>query len=723
MKKNFTKLAVALLLACHVMAADDPVMLNFVNSDIEATVKAVGLITGKNFVIDPRVKGTVNVVSSSPVPRSEVYPILLSALRLQGFTVVETPGAVKVVVEADAKQNSSATVTRNKMNVSGDRIVTQIYPLHNESAAQLVPILRPLITPNNSIAAYPNANMLVITDYADNIKRLDDIIASVDQPLDADLQTIPLKHASAQEVATTIGKLMPEVSVPGSGPTTPGPIAEGIRKTVVLADSRANTLLVRGENTNAVAQVRKIAETLDRQSANSGNIHVVYLKNADATKLAATLKAILTGQEVQQSATTPLGGGTPSLAQGAGAGGAAPQGGGLGTTGGTSFTQTAPNGGTGGGTVSPGVAIQADPTTNALIVTAPDNIYNNILSVVEKLDARRAQVYIEAMVARIDVDKLGQFGVQWLVGGSSNSSSVFGLSAMAPNTGNNIGAIAENIAKKAYDQLPAGLSLGVVNGSITGGNAPSLGAIANALESNGDGNVLSTPNILTLDNETATILVGQNLPFISGTQASTGSNPNPFTTVDRKDVGITLKVKPQISEGGSVTLQIYQEVSNVDKTATLLTGNAGLATDKSSIESKVLVDDGQTIVLGGLIQDDVEQTRDKVPLLGDIPLLGNLFRYESREHKRTNLMLFIRPVILRDAQNATTLTNERYRMLQESQRSFQSPNHLLLPNMPTVVLPDVDLRSKQEAAAPIGDTKPVDGQATSVQAPAPAAKQ
>jgi general secretion pathway protein D len=682
--KKLTKIALALLLAGQVMAADDKVMLNFVNSDIESTVKAVGLITGKNFVIDPRVKGVVNVISSSPVPRRDVYAILLSALRLQGFAVVEGAGVVKVLPEADAKQNMGATVNR-KLTVDGDRIITQVYPLHNESAAQLVPILRPLITPNNSIAAYPNSNLLVITDYAENIHRLDDIIENIDQPAAAELVTLPLKYASATDVAQTIGRLMPEVTVPGAGSVGPAAVADGIRKTVVLADVRANMLLVRGDNPAHLSQIRKIAENIDRQGAAGGNIHVIYLKNADAPRLAATLKAIITGGDVpqtQQSSFTSVSSGTGNTT-------AAP----VQSTSAQSFS----TGGGGGQTVA-GVAIQADPTTNALIVTAPDNVYNNILSVIEKLDARRAQVYVEAMIAEVSVDKAGEFGVQWLVGGGNNSVNAVGVSNIG-TTGSSLSAIATAAIAKNPSALPAGLLLGVVNGSVTGdGKTPTLGVIASAIEANGDGNVLSMPNLLTLDNEEASILVGQNIPIVTGTQSSTGANQNPFTTVDRKDVGIKLKIRPQISEGGAITMQVSQEVSSIDTSVN--TQGTGIATKKRSIDSKVLVDDGQVIVLGGLIENNVSQSDNRVPLLGDIPVLGNLFRYQKRSAGRTNLMVFLRPVVLRDGKSAQALSSERYKMLQDAQGAYRADNHALLPNLPPVTLPTLDVRPGSAATQP-----------------------
>lgn len=680
-------LVLALLLASQLaFATDDKVMLNFVNSDIESTVKAIGIITGKNFILDPRVKGVVNIVSASPMEKSEVYNIMLSALRLQGFAVVEVGGAVRIVPEADAKQNYGVTLEK-KINVSGDRIITQIYPLKHESAAQLVPILRPLITPNNSIAAYTGSNVLVITDYADNVKRLNQIIANIDQPAASDIITLQLKYASAVEVAQTIGRLMPEVTTPGVI-AQQTPLAEGVRKTVLIADGRANTLIVRGDNQAHITQIRRIVSSLDQQGAVGGNIRVIYLKNADATKLAAVLKAILSGQDIPQAA--PTASFAPASNSGNGASGTNP-------TQPTPSTPTSSASSSSGGSATPGVAIQADATTNSLIITAPDNVYNTLRGVIDKLDARRAQVYVEAMIAEVNVSKSGEFGIQWLLGGGNNQVSAVGSSSLGSgitNIGGNIASVTAGIIAKNPAALPTGFSIGVINGSLNdGGKIANLGVLATAIENNGGGNVLSTPNILTLDNEEARIIVGQNVPFITGTQASTGNNSNPFTTIERKDVGIQLRVKPQVSEGGAITMQVYQEVSSVD--TTVATGNAGLATKKRSIESKVLVDDGQVIVIGGLIQDDLSHSEDKVPLLGDLPVVGNLFRYEARKQGRTNLMVFLRPVILRDGQSAQALTNERYQMLQGNQREYTPEHRLMLPTQPNITLPALDLRKGQ----------------------------
>ncbi|WP_269530764.1 type II secretion system secretin GspD [Chitinimonas sp. BJYL2] len=691
MKRQLKTLALALLLTGQVWAADDKVMLNFVNSDIESTVKAVGLITGKNFVLDPRVKGTVNIVSASPVRQKDVYEILLAALRLQGFAVVEVAGAVRIVPEADAKQSYGLTLGP-KLNASGERIVTQVYPLKHESAQALVPVLRPLITPNNSITPYPGANILVITDYADNIKRLNQIVALVDQPAAADLEVLKLNYASAPDVGQMIGRLMPEVIVSsGAGATAPLVSPDGVRKTSLVADVRSNSLLVRGDNAAHLAQIRKIVASLDKESAAGGNIHVIYLRNAEATKLAATLKAILTGTDVPQQASSNF----TSVSQ-SGLGGTPVQSA-------SAMPVVTTGGGSAGGQAGNGVAIQADATTNALIVTAPDNVYNNIRAVIDKLDVRRAQVYVEAMIAEVSIDKSGEFGIQWLVGGGSDKANTIGLSNLGQG-GSSLANIAAAVATKSYSALPAGFTLGVVNGSVSGdGKTPTLGAIATAIEANGDGNVLSMPNLLTLDNEEAKILVGQNIPIITGTQSSTGANQNPFTTVERKDVGIQLKVKPQVSEGGAITLSVSQEVSSID--ASVSTNGTGIATKKRTIDSKVLVDDGQVIVLGGLIENKVSEGVNKVPLLGDIPVLGNLFRYEKRSSGRTNLMVFLRPVVLRDSQSAATLSNERYQMLRETQQAYQSDRRVMLPDLPEVALPVLDVRPAKPAEAPTGSAQ------------------
>lgn len=652
------KLCVSLLFAAHfAYAADERVTLNFVNSDIESTIKAVGLISGKNFVIDPRVKGTINIVSATPVQKELVYPILLSSLRLQGFAAVEAPGLVKIVPEADAKQHFGIT-TDKKLDVSGDRIITQVYPLRYESASQLVPILRPMVTPNNVIAAYNGANTLVITDYADNVKRLNKIVASIDQPSNADYFTLLLKHSSALDVAASIAKLVPDVASVGSGqPVIPGVGGEGVRRSAVIADPRSNSLLVRAETSAAAQHIRRLVDMLDQPAASGSNINVVYLRNADAVKLAQTLRAVISGQD--------SGSGTASSSAAAST-----------ATASTPASTPTPSG---------GGMIQADAATNALIITAPDYMYRNLRGVIEKLDVRRAQVYVEALIAEIGSDDGSEFGFQWLTANGITNSSKFGAIG-----GTNFGSSGQNILGVAANPLSMGqgLSMGVAKGSfsLNGQEILNLGLLARALESNKIGNVLSTPNLITLDNEEAKIVVGQNVPFITGTQASTGSNPNPFTTVERKDVGITLKIKPQISEGGGVTMQVYQEVSSVDDNK--VSGSVDLTTKKRTIESKVLVDDGQIIVLGGLIEKQVSQSTGKVPLLGDIPFLGALFKYDSRTTHKVNLMVFLKPIVMKDGAAAASLTSERYNYLRAEQQAFMVPDSVVLKAAPAIAMPE-----------------------------------
>lgn len=648
------------------------IMLNFVNADIQSVIKTVGMITGKNFILDPRVTGMVNIVSANPVSRDLVYPILLSALRLQGYAAVEEKGFVKIVPEADAKLNFSATATvgDQQARASGDRIVTQVYPLQYESAAQLVPVLRPLIAPNNVITAYPNNNTLVITDYAENIKRISRIIASIDLPSTGEMHTIKLQYASAVDVAQLLTRLMPETTpVPG---TTP--------KLVIAIDTRANSLIVRAENPSSLTRIRSLLKDLDTPAATSGNIHVVYLRNAEAVKLADVLRGLLAGDTTKAGISVP----TPAPT----APGVPPAA--------TAATVTA----------APASSIQAYAATNSLIITAPDHVYNSLRGVIDKLDARRAQVFVEALVVEVTGSTAGEFGIQWqdLSGINSTTAQVIGGTNFRTSPGSNIIGVASNITT-----VGSGLSIGIVKGTITlpgvTGAVLNLGFLARALESNGNANILSTPNLLTMDNEEAKIVVGQNVPFVTGSYAQaagTGTAVNPFQTIERKDVGLTLRVKPQVAEGGSVKLNIFQEVSSVDKLS--LGSASGVTTNKRSIESTVLVDDGQIIVLGGLIQDDVQTTQDKVPLLGDIPLFGNLFRYETRVRAKTNLMVFLRPVVLRDVQSSATLTGDRYEYIRNEQGKTQSEFHPLLPTLPAPQLPPLKFDPSLKAN-PAADAK------------------
>jgi len=665
--RAFRALCLAALFFCGagMAAQDEKVSLNFVNADINEVVKAVSNITGRNFLIDPRVKGTINIVSSTPVSSALAYDILLSALRLQGFAAVESGGVTKVMPEADAKLNiGTAKDTRS----TDDKLVTRVYVLKYESAVQLVPILRPLIAPNNIVTAYPNNNTLVVTDYASNLKRIEQIVDAIDQPNAAAPIVIPVKHTSAVDLAQTIGRLMQD----GAG------AADASQRLVLLADQRSNSLLLRSDNPERLARVQDLVGKLDIETGSPGNMHVVYLKNAEAASMAQTLRAVMSGEVTTIASTAAATSAAPAAA---------------GTPPSTTANAVAP---TGGGMV------QADVATNALIITAPDPIYNNLRAVIDMLDVRRAEVYVEALIAEVTADKAAEFGVQWQSLNGINSSGaniVGGTNFGAAGSGQNIIESAGNISS-----VGQGLNLGIVRGMMTlpnGTKILNLGLLARALESDANANILSTPNLLTLDNEEAKIIVGQNVPFITGSYAQTGTTATatPFQTIERKDVGLTLRIKPQISEGGTIKLQIYQEVSSVQNST--INNAAGVITNKRSLESTVMVDQGQIVVLGGLIQDSVSNTQQKVPLLGDIPILGALFRYETREHTKTNLMVFIRPYILRSAADSQGLTRDRYEYLRsEQQRSTLPERSPVLPNMSAPEVPPLELKRELSTTPP-----------------------
>jgi general secretion pathway protein D len=650
------------LIAFGVRAAEEPVMLNFVNADIEAVASAIGQMSGRNFLIDPRVKGNVNIVSSRPVPPSAAYDIFLSALRLQGYTAVEGEGVVKILPEADAKLHLRSVSPRSA--AEGDRLQTRVYALKYESAAQMLPVLRPIISPNNTIAVYGANNSLVITDYADNLRRIDRIIDAIDRPgTGGEPVFLPLRNASATEMAATVNRLYAADAAAQ---------ADARGRVSVAPDARTNSLIVRADNPARLARIQEMVQSLDKPTAAGGNLHVVYLKNAEAVRVAQVLRAVLSGEAPAPIASAaPLSTAPPGMNQPPLAGGPGP---GPSPTGGLGPV------GAGGGVV------QADPASNALIISAPDAVFASLKAVIDKLDVRRNQVHVEALIVEMTADKAAEFGIQWLAAHDLTTNATQGFG------GTNFGArgTGTNIIDGAVNpgSLGQGLNLGVVRGQVT---IPGIGTITNlaflarALESDVGANILSTPNLLTLDNEEAKITIGQNVPFITGQYAQTGAatTATPFQTIERKDVGLTLRIKPQISEGGSVRLQIYQEVSSIQDQ----TNPAGIITNKRSLESSVLVDDGQIIVIGGLVQDSTANSMQKVPLLGDIPLLGALFRYETRKQTKTNLMVFLRPLVMREKSTYGPVTSERYRQMIEEQNKARLPPSVVLPNIETPTLP------------------------------------
>jgi general secretion pathway protein D len=648
----------------------EPVTLNFINAEIDAVAKTLATLSGHNVVVDPRVKGTITLTSNVPVAPSQALRLFAAQLRTQSFALVESAGLYLVVPEADAKLQSGG-VSAGAVPASNGQIVTQIFQLNHESANNLVPILRPLISPNNTLNVNPGTNALVITDYADNLQRLARIIAALDVANATGVEVIPLKNALATDLVPILQRLLDSGAASGAAPAAGQ--TDATFKTTVLAEARSNSLILRAANSARMTLARSLVSQLDQPAdkgpnAASGNIHVVYLKNADSTKLAATLRAAIAAQGSAAGGATAATA-MPNTANNAAGGGGAN----------ASFNSA-------GGQPSTGGQIQADPSTNSLIITAPEPQYRQLRAVIDKLDARRAQVFVESLIAEVSAEKAAEFGVQWQgpLGGKGDTN--IGLLGTNFRVGgaNLISLAAQGASGNIAPS--AGLNIGVAhnnNGTYV------LGFLARFLQTTGDGNVLSTPNLLTLDNEEAKIVIGQNVPFVTGQYTNnnnTAGSVNPFQTIERKDVGLTLRVKPQISENGTVKLQIYQEVSRLDPAS--INSATGLITNKRSIESSVLVEDGGIVVLGGLLQDDFGNSQERVPGLGDVPLFGNLFRADSRSRKKTNLMVFLRPVVVRDGASTENLSLSRYEQMRSVQMEATPNSSPGLPAIGSPVLPE-----------------------------------
>jgi general secretion pathway protein D len=688
-KNNFATLFIAISAlftmapaALYAQKQGESITLNFVNAEIDAVARTMGVITGRNMVVDPRVKGTMNLSSEKPLAPAAAYNQFVTTLRLQGVVVVESQGIYKLVPEADAKLITSVVSVDSVAPKAGNnQIITQIFKLNYDSAANLIPILRPLISANNTINVNPGNNSLIITDYADNLQRIARIIAASDIPAATDVEIIPLKNALSSDLAPLVLRLVDSGASAGVG-AGGGQSDSGVR-TTVISEPKSNSLIVRSANSARMALVKSLISKLDQKNtlSEAGNVHVVFLRNADAAKLAVTLRAAISNAAQSPAPSAPS---APSAAgQPQGGAGAAAQ----------PAAQT-----TGG-------QIQADQATNSLIITAAEPQYRQLRAIIDQLDSRRAQVYVESLIAEINSDKAAEFGVQWqnALGDRRDPNN---LSA----AGTNYGTGGKNLLQLALSGLSttatttaapsvlpaAGLNIGAA--TIIAGKTV-LGIFANFLQTSGEGNILSTPNLLTLDNEEAKIIIGQNVPFVTGQYTNSaasagGGTVNPFQTVERKDVGLTLKVKPQISENGTIKLEIFQEVSSVQ--ASSLNSPTGLITNKRSIQTNVLVEDGGIVVLGGLLQDEYSNNQEKVPLLGDLPLFGNLFKTESRGRKKTNLMVFLRPVVVRDAAATEQLSLDKYDLMRATQQSIQPPFNIVLPINDSALLPVPTLRSSKQ---------------------------
>ncbi|NVZ67944.1 type II secretion system secretin GspD [Pseudomonas costantinii] len=657
---------------------DQPVQLNFVDADIQAVVRALSRATGQQFLVDPRVKGNLTLVSEGQVPAHQAYDMLLAALRMQGFSVVDVGGVAQVVPEADAKLLGGPIYSAGSSGMQ-----TRTFRLQYENAVNLIPVLRPIVSPNNPINAYPGNNSIVITDYAENLARVAQIINGIDTPSAIDTDVVKVQNGIAVDIAAMVSELLETQGV------------DQTQKINVVGDPRSNSIIIRSGSPERTELARNLIYKLDNAQSNPSNMHVVYLRNAQAGKLAQSLRGLLTGESesgVSDEARGKLSsmGGNAQKTQGSTAQNSSgtPTGSGVQS----SYSQDKPP--TGSSTSNDqntafsagGVTIQADATTNTLLISAPDPLYRNLREVIDMLDQRRAQVVIESLIVEVSEDDASEFGVQWQAGNLGGKGGFGGV---------NLGGSGLNgtpTSKTSIDVLPKGLNIGLVNGSV---DIPGIGKVldlkvlARALKSKGGTNVLSTPNLLTLDNEAASIFVGQTIPFVTGSYVTGGggTSNNPFQTVQREEVGLKLNVRPQISEGGTVKLDIYQEVSSVDSRASV---DAGTVTNKRAIDTSILLDDGQIMVLGGLLQDGYSQSNDAVPWLSDIPGLGALFRNEKRSVTKTNLMVFLRPYIIRDSGAGRSITLNRYEFMRRAQGGLQPERSWVMPDVQAPQLPAVE---------------------------------
>lgn len=647
------------------------VTLSFSNADIESVANVLAKATGQTILVDPKVKGNINLISNQPLSKAKALDAFSTALRTSGFALVSVNGIYRVVAEADAKLISNAVVSAPSQQ-GGDQIITRVFRLNFESANGLLPVLRPLVSPNNTINAYPGNNTIVITDFASNIQRIATLIESIDAPTSSDVQNIKLNYAIASDMATILSKVLDTASTGGADPSL---------KTLIMAEPRSNSILVRGASAERIRQIRILVARLDLPTANNGNIWVVPLKNAEAVKLAVTLRAIVAADATLAAQATGTVVGNAPLNQPAQIP-TAP--GATGASAATSALTSSSNPTTGG-------IIQAEPATNSIIITASEPLYRSLRNVIEQLDRRRTQVYIESLIVEVSSTNAAELGIQWQgIVGSGNQNVGFGgtnFTGTGGQLGSNIIGLGSNVNNILNPGNPSGIPIppapGLNLGLLTKFNGTyGMSALITALATTQGTNILSTPNLITLDNEEARIVVGKNVPIQTGSYAQTGSTSTvtPFTTVARQDVGLILRVRPQISDNGIVKMQIFQEVSSVESNT-----QTGFILKKRNIETNVVVDDGQIIVLGGLIEDAYEDQSQGVPFLKDIPILGALFRSDSKKRVKSNLLVFIRPYILRDLDQSADITQNRLNLVQKTEDQFkQAPMILPKEDLPRI---------------------------------------
>jgi general secretion pathway protein D len=641
-------------------AAGEPIRLNFQNAEIDEVVGAFGVWMNRTFIIDGRVRGKISLQTPRPVTPARAYELLQAQLRPMGFATVESGGMIRVVPEADARIQGAPVNVGNQPSKKGDNLVTQIFRLNYESASGLAAVLQPFVSPTAKVQAVASTNSIMVTDYADNVQRVARVIATLDSPTTNEVEVVPVRHVVASDLAAMVNRLLDD--------TQRGIQVDPGQRALVIADTRMNVIMIRAASPAKINLAKSLIARMDMPTEQAGNVHVVYLRNAEATKLAEVLRSTLTGTDAP-SAASVVARANPSTPQAGGAN-----------------SPVAPPGSNSAPTVvsAGGATIAAEPSTNSLIITAPEPVYRNLRSVIDKLDVRRAQVYIESLIVEITSEDAAEFGFQWqsLLKGTGSSTVIGGTNYSTAGGGNILAASAGGLG--ALGALGGGLNLGVISNraplSIGGVSIPlNLTALVRALESRSNVNILSTPNLLTIDNEEAKIVIGQNVPFITGQFSNTGGNAgavSPFQTIERKDVGITLKVKPQVSESGNIKMTIFQESSSLGS----VSRPEGVITNKREYSGTVYAEDGQMIVLGGLIEDRGSADDERVPGLGSIPIIGNLFKYDKRKREKVNLLVFLRPIVIRGPEGADQVTIDRYDYMRTIQGNLPIPNHWLLPN-------------------------------------------
>ncbi|AXI03376.1 type II secretion system secretin GspD [Aquirhabdus parva] len=639
-------LAVPLLTSLAFPAFGQTWKINLLNADINAFVSEVADITGKNFAVDPRVKGNVTVISNKELNKQQVYELFEGVLNVNGVVAIPSGNTIKLVPDVNAKQSGVPFDFRNRAR--GDGVVTRVIWLDNTNPNDLVPALRPLLSQFAHLAAVPGTNALIVSDRAQSIDQLAELVRSLDGGADDQMDIIQLKETSVDDIVGQIEALTS---------TSPSKDPRGSRLRLI-ADSKNNRLLVKG-NEKARNRIKNMVAQLDVASDRLGGLRVFRLKNASAKSMADILQGIVTGSSngsrssSGSSGSNYSGSSTSSLGSGTSASGS--------TTGSTGTSSSGSNSTAQSSVFSAnGISIIANEELNSIVVKADPSMMREIASTIEQLDVRRAQVLIQAAIVEVSGTNAQQLGVQWALGNASTGVGLVNFGTAG--TGTSLANIATAIASKTYTGInPAGALIGLGTSKTNSkGETSFYGAVLNALNSTTSNNLISVPSVMALDNVKAEMVVGQNVPFITGTQASTTAGVAPFNSIERKDVGTTLKVTPHIGEGGTIRLDVEQEVSSIAAASSIGATTSDLVTNKRSVKTTVLADDGQTIVLGGMMQDDNTQQMDMVPGLGRLPLIGGLFRSKANSTTKNNLLIFLQPTILRDGSNVEAISQDRY---------------------------------------------------------------